>query len=149
MAPRASAAVRPGSPAVFGGQPESLADDFGASNGYAGHASGVYGAPPGGNTYGAANTHGTSNDDFDSDEYNGYGAPQYGADQSDYGYGEADGYGERGGYEFPHEPDAATGDPNYKARRHRPSANDTNVGSLSDFAQYGGYTPDQEHYGRR
>jgi hypothetical protein len=31
------------------------------------------------------------------------------------------------------------GDPNYKARRHRPSANDTNVGTLADFAAFGGY----------
>ena len=27
----------------------------------------------------------------------------------------------------------------YKARRHRPSANDTNVGTLADFANYPGY----------
>ena len=44
-----------------------------------------------------------------------------------------------------------SGDPNYRARRHRPSANDTNVGSLEDFAEYGGYPAAQpdDRYARR
>jgi hypothetical protein len=170
--PRASASVRPGGPF---GPPESLSDDFGASNGYAAQASdgyaaqasdgyaapapGVYGppaAPAGGNTYGAPSTYGAAASDdyaFDSDEYNGYGAPSYAPDQGDYGYSadsgdyadngygpEAEGYDLEGGRE--------TGDPAYKGRRHRPSANDTNVGSLSDFAAYGGYAaePPDDRY---
>ncbi|GAB2582530.1 hypothetical protein Aab01nite_59950 [Paractinoplanes abujensis] len=142
--PRAAASVRPGTP--YGHQPDSLADDFGASQGYAAQApapqpSGVYGSPASGNTYGApGGTYGGNGNDFDSDEYNGYGAPSYGAD---YGPAPSTEYGAP-----QHEPGTTTGDPNYRARRHRPSANDTNVGSLSDFASYGGYTPDPDH-GRR
>ena len=129
--PRASAPVHPGDP--YG---RSEPEDLGASTGYA-QAPGVYGSPASGNTYGApAGTYGR---DFDSDEYNGYGAPTYGADQGDYNYD----------HDAPQtrEPGNVTGDPNYKARRHRPSANDTNVGSLSDFASYGGY-PSEQNYGR-
>ncbi|GID31484.1 hypothetical protein Abr02nite_64670 [Paractinoplanes brasiliensis] len=130
--PRASA--RPRNP--YGPQPDSPAEDFG----YAAQAPGVYGSPASTNTYGSpAGTYGGGND-FDSDEYNGYGAPSYGAD---YGPAPSADYGAPS-----HEPGGATGDPNYKARRHRPSANDTNVGSLSDFASYGGYSPDPGH-GRR
>ncbi|MBL7254473.1 hypothetical protein [Paractinoplanes lichenicola] len=142
--PRASATVRPGNP--YGHQPDSLADDFGASTGYAAQGPGVYGSPASGNTYGApAGTYGGGND-FDSDEYNGYGAPSYGAAPE---YGPGSEYGPAPEYGPPqHEPGNTTGDPNYKARRHRPSANDTNVGSLSDFASYGGYQPDPGH-GRR
>ena len=123
-------------------------DDFG----YAAQASGVYGAPGGGNTYGAPKPHAPAAGDdysFDSDEYSGYGAPTYVVgQQGEYGYddvnyGDGDGYGPDGGYDASHEPGAQASDPHYKARRHRPSANDTNVGSLSDFASYGGYTPDE------
>ena len=68
-----------------------------------------------------------------------YGQPEtYG--QPDDGY-DADGYGLVGDY------DGAVPngrDPNYKARRHRPSANDTNVGTLADFASYGGWDADPQ-----
>jgi hypothetical protein len=59
------------------------------------------------------------------------GGTQYGRpDAPDDDFGATDGY--------------AGGDPDtsaeYKARRHRPSANDTNVGTLADFANYPGYS---------
>ncbi|MBM2617206.1 hypothetical protein JIG36_16760 [Actinoplanes sp. LDG1-06] len=139
--PRASASVRPAG--AYGHQPDSLAEDFGASTGYAAQGPGVYGAPAGGGAYGTptGGTYGGGGNDFDSDEYNGYGAPNYGgSDQGDYGYSDEPDYGPP-----PREPGTTTGDPHYKARRHRPSANDTNVGSLSDFAQYNGYSPDPGH----
>jgi hypothetical protein len=59
------------------------------------------------------------------------GGTQYGRPEApDDDFGATDGY--------------AGGDPDtsaeYKARRHRPSANDTNVGTLADFANYPGYS---------
>ncbi|GGN33997.1 hypothetical protein FHR83_006087 [Actinoplanes campanulatus] len=59
--------------------------------------------------------------------------PQYGRPEAPDGdFGAGDGYAGANGYEEP------TAD--YKARRHRPSANDTNVGTLADFANYPGYS---------
>jgi hypothetical protein len=60
------------------------------------------------------------------------GGTQYGRPESPDGdFGATDGY-------------AGANDPEtsaeYKARRHRPSANDTNVGTLADFANYPGYS---------
>ncbi|MEV0901238.1 hypothetical protein [Actinoplanes sp. NPDC049802] len=64
--------------------------------------------------------------------------PQYGRPESPDGdFGATDGYAGANGYEEP------TSD--YKARRHRPSANDTNVGTLADFASYPGYS-NQENW---
>jgi hypothetical protein len=128
--PRAAAAVRPGTEY---GRPEAPAADFG----YAEQSGEVYG-----NTYGGATTYGAGNDEYAQDS--GYDNDAYGRSGDIYGqngelydsggYPEADGYG----YAGPAKP--VSGDPNYRARRHRPSANDTNIGSLEDFAEYGGYT---------
>ena len=56
------------------------------------------------------------------------------------------GYGLDGGYDGPQ---SSGGDPDYKSRRHRPSANDTNVGTLADFAAYPGWSsghqPDERY----
>ena len=152
--PRAAAAARPG---ARYGRPESLAGDFGASNGYQ-EAHGnvaadvpamnggaqVYGAQAGG-TYGSP----APGDDYHPD-FNGYDQ-DYGSESPAYGdyrptgtgyppdsHDDYDGY-DQNGYDGRREPGAVTGDPNYRAKRHRPSANDTNVGTLSDFAAYGGY----------
>jgi hypothetical protein len=92
----------------------------------------TYGRPSGGSDnqgYGDDYDHGTEN----------YGSGgDYGVDSS---YDEG-GYAD-GGYASPdgaYDGEAeVSGDPHYKARRHRPSANDTNVGTLADFAAYGGY----------
>ncbi|MFF5295454.1 hypothetical protein [Paractinoplanes globisporus] len=108
-------------------------DGYGPSNGYddyrPGNGSGR--VSPGG--YGPVD-----------DGYGGYSSPHADPDAS--------GYGLDGGYDGS-EPG---GDPNYKARRHRPSANDTNVGTMADFASYGGWSdepqPDERYvqgYGPR
>ncbi|MEV4352074.1 hypothetical protein AB0J83_47075 [Actinoplanes sp. NPDC049596] len=56
------------------------------------------------------------------------------------------GYGPPGGYDEPaREPGATTGDPTYRAKRHRPSANDTNIGSLADFASYPAGSDEHHH----
>jgi len=120
--PRASAAVRP---VARYGRPDTLDGDFGASDGYDianALPAGVYGGPTG-VTYGRP-----SRGDYQDDGY-------------DYGYGrraedEYDGYGLAGGYDGP---GRSTGDPNYRAKRHRPSANDTDVGTFEDFDGYDGY----------
>ncbi|AEV88946.1 Actin cytoskeleton-regulatory complex protein PAN1 [Actinoplanes sp. SE50] len=101
-------------PAPAYGHPEAVNGDFG----YAPHDNGY---------------------DYGPDDGNGYG-PKYGT-----GYGPDDGnrYGPKSGTGF----EPGTGgfrptpdDPaQYQARRHRPSANDTNVGSLADFANMPGY----------
>jgi hypothetical protein len=64
------------------------------------------------------------------------GGTQYGRPESPDGdFGASDGY-------------AGDNDPEtsaeYKARRHRPSANDTNVGTLADFANYPGYSNQED-----
>jgi len=53
---------------------------------------------------------------------------------------DAAGYGLDGGYDG----QQPSGDSNYKARRHRPSANDTNVGTLADFAAYPGWSDEPQ-----
>jgi hypothetical protein len=202
-APHASAAVRSGTQY---GRPESLAADFGASNGYAeaadyddgpsgyeeagdypgnggydevagyheagyadqaGNAAGYVQAtgypdpdgydsgyadgsavpgPNSGTTYGAngsttysANSGGTT---YGADGGTTYGGAPYEAED---GFSDADGYGLAGGYD---DEQSSGGDPNYRARRHRPSANDTNVGTLADFAEFGGYEEPDERYVR-
>jgi hypothetical protein len=92
-----------------------------------------------GNTFrdgGAFESDGTYRDEG-ADERDG----RYGAG----GYIDAEGYGLVGGYDGPGRP---SGDPGYRARRHRPSANDTNVGTFADFASSGGYrdpVPDERY----
>jgi hypothetical protein len=104
------------------------ADRYGASNYAPGNAQGGYGAEGG---------YGPEDGEFDA-----------------YPRGEVDpsGYGLDGGYDG----QPANGDPAYKARRHRPSANDTNVGTLADFAAYPGWENEPQvderyvqGYGRR
>ncbi len=128
--PRAAAAVRPGTEY---GRPEPQAADFGPANGYAGgnEPSGeVYG-----NTYGGGTTYGAANDGYDNDAY-GRSGDIYGQNGEIYDSGD---YPEATGYGYGGAAKPVSGDPNYRARRHRPSANDTNIGSLEDFAEYGGY----------
>jgi hypothetical protein len=161
----ASAAVRPAGSGSPYGRPDSLDGDFGASSGYAEASGGphgmngpsgpkppspgVYGGGRGGAQVGAAqvgaaqvgNTYGRPSGEAGNAGYgdfyedgNDYGAENYGTGGNDYGYAD-------GGYASSEDAydGQVTGDPNYKARRHRPSANDTNVGTLADFAAYGGY----------
>jgi len=150
-------------------------DDYGYAQ-----PDGVYGAPirpPAPNSYDASNDNGAANG-YDSS--NGYGQADGYVAANDYGpangygaandYGPADGYRDEGYDDFsPVDADVAgygldgdydgtvpAGDPNYKARRHRPSANDTNVGTLADFAAYPGWSdepqPDERYvqgYGPR
>ena len=114
---RGAAPVRPG--AVQYGRSDGLDADFGASTGYAG----VNPAP--GHTYGAPV------DD-------GYGPVEDGYAYPETGYDDADGYPDdydTGQSSAAHQ----AADPNYRARRHRPSANDTNIGTLADFAAMDGY----------
>jgi hypothetical protein len=139
------------------------ANGYGANgyggNGYDGNGHGAApGASVGGfdaDTYGAAGTngyhagHGTGARDYDARPGDGArpgaGATGYGAGLGLGGNGyvggpAADGYGLVGGYDGAPERDA--GDPHYRARRHRPSADDTNVGTAADFAASAGWPPD-------
>jgi hypothetical protein len=145
-----SASVRPASGGTpYGRAADSLDSDFGGGSGYADASGGPHGMngpkPPSPGVYGGGgaqvgsaqvgNTYGRPAGEADNAGYrdvyedgNDYGAENYGYDSSGYTDEAED------AYEGP-----VTGDPNYKARRHRPSANDTNVGTLADFAAYGGY----------
>ncbi|WP_030438242.1 hypothetical protein [Actinoplanes subtropicus] len=129
-------------------------DGFAPSNGY--DSPNGYQSPNGydqSNHYEPSNGYDPSNDYAPVNEYgsaNGYHDDGYG----DYSHLDHDvaGYGLGGGYDGPQAP----GDPAYKARRHRPSANDTNVGTLADFAAYPGWSdepqPDERYvqgYGPR
>jgi len=98
----------------------------GAANGYGA----VNGAA---NGYGAVN--GAANDYGSADGYGDEGYDDYSPVDSD-----AAGYGLDGGYDG----QQPSGDSNYKARRHRPSANDTNVGTLADFAAYPGWSDEPQ-----
>jgi hypothetical protein len=118
-------------------------------NGAGPKAPGVYGGAPapteGGNTYGRAPGGAGQGYGEGYDTGNDYGSENYGPG--------GDGYAVEGGYDVSGYADGGyasaegayddaaevPGDPAYKARRHRPSANDTNVGTLADFAAYGGY----------
>ncbi|HEX9999486.1 MAG TPA: hypothetical protein VGB74_03455 [Actinoplanes sp.] len=150
MQPRDYAA---GSGSVTYGRPEALEGDFGASTGYVdtagyldpGYADTGGSYPAGGNTYGSKGTpYGSPATGYDADDYNGYGdgyGPAGGRNAAS-GYEPADyratGYDQPGaGYADPSPPIDA--DAQYRARRHRPSANDTNVGTPADFAAYGGH----------
>lgn len=130
----------PGSlpPGVHHGHPESLEDDFGAGDGYSG--TGAIGREIG-TTYGSvtAGTHGRGSGDYgppgNDHIFQAKSGTVYGAAREDgnaYGPDPLDGRGYEAGQ--------GTGDPNYRGRRHRPSANDTNVGSIEDFASYGGWS---------
>jgi hypothetical protein len=126
-----------------------------------GSASNVYGAGgSGANVYGGsgsspkvygsgANVYGSGRPAADGPGDNGYGADEprgevYGGGSGARGYdvgpesypSDIAGYGLDGGYDGPGE---SAGDPAYRARRHRPSANDTNVGTLADFEQFSGW----------
>jgi hypothetical protein len=117
--PRATAAVQYG-------RPDSLDADFGASDGYDLSPGSVYG--------GSARVRAGDYDPYDGrdDGYGPsggtYGRPRGGYD--DYGYERAP-EEDVGGYDGPGH---GTGDPTYRARRHRPSANDTNVGTYEEFS---------------
>jgi hypothetical protein len=111
-----------------GYEPDSGYDD----GGYAAVPSGS-GAVPGktsGTTYGGNGT-----------TY-GSGGATYGSGDED--FPDPDSYRLAGGYDEP----VDQGDPTYRARRHRPSANDTNVGTLAEFAEYSGYEEPDERYVR-
>jgi hypothetical protein len=102
-------------------------DAYDSGTGY-GHDSGGYEGDVGGHGYGVEN--------YEGEGYGGYPDGDYpGSGYDDGGFG-GDGS------------EQSTGDPNYKARRHRPSANDTNVGTLADFAAYGGYDRSSSGYDR-
>ncbi|WP_433298807.1 hypothetical protein ACQP2F_44495 [Actinoplanes sp. CA-030573] len=115
-------------------------DDFGHDDfGQAEHGRGEYGPGEhgrndyGSGDYGQGRTYGYASGvaagyDPDGD----YGAE--GDSGNVYGGG-GNGYGLAGGYDGP----SPGGDAGYKARRHRPSANDTNVGTFEDFASYPGW----------
>ncbi|MEU4618474.1 hypothetical protein AB0G04_00650 [Actinoplanes sp. NPDC023801] len=67
---------------------------------------------------------------------------QYGRPEApDDDFGAANGYAGTNGHD-----DAAETSAEYKARRHRPSANDTNVGTLADFANYPGYDSSAQNW---
>ena len=144
-----SARVAAPGPNDYGHGPAGGGHGGPAGDGYA-QPDGVYGTPSGRaapNGYDPSNAYDPSND-FGLG--NGYRDESY----DDYSPGDPDvaDYGLDGGYDGPQ----ASGDPDYKARRHRPSANDTNVGTLADFAAYPGWTdepqPDERYvqgYGPR
>jgi hypothetical protein len=130
-------------PAGVYGRP-AAADDYAPADDYRGGygPEQAYGPGPGlghgpGYQQGYGEVYEQGYDDGYGPAGDGYG--QQGGEADDYGQqgGEADGYGAADGYEA--EPGHSTGDPHYRARRHRPSANDTNVGTLADFAAFGGY----------
>jgi hypothetical protein len=140
-----------GAPGVPGGVPHGMNGPQGPGSASGPKTPGVYGggaqvqagSAQVGNTYGRPSG-GADNTGYGEDFDNGY--ENYGSAGGDYGIdGGYDGSGYAdGGYASSDEgyedgPDQVSGDPNYKARRHRPSANDTNVGTLADFAAYGGY----------
>jgi hypothetical protein len=102
--------------------------------------------------------------DYRRDRWDSGGLPGGAGDSGDHGYrpiSQDDGWGsgagrsteqDRAGYQGGdrqrgarqngrdgHDPAAGPDSGEYQARRHRPSANDTNVGTLADFASYGGY----------
>ena len=137
---------------------------------------GTYG---GGNTYGSpapgddyspgAVQYGTARSDaYDAEQDESYGPVpdgSYDAGYADAGYADesalyggyrstgtgypSDGYRTTGPAGSVREPGNVTGDPHYRARRHRPSANDTNVGTFADFAGYSadeGYAPPPGRY---
>ena len=104
-----------------------------------------FGAEPSGEVYGTTYGSGTTYGEYGHEGYYDQSGDVY-----EGGYAPED-YGIDGGYDGSAKP--VSGDPNYRARRHRPSANDTNVGSLEDFAEYGGYNRytqarSEERYGR-
>ncbi|WP_433792480.1 hypothetical protein [Actinoplanes sp. CA-252034] len=66
------------------------------------------------------------------------GGTQYGRPESPDGD-----FGATNGYAGGTDPETSA---QYKARRHRPSANDTNVGTLADFAGYPGYDSGQNDW---
>jgi hypothetical protein len=122
--PRATAAVQYG-------RPDSLNGDFGASDGYRISPGGVYG--------GSARVRAGDYDPYDEPDGYGPGGGTYGRPRGGHDYYGHDrvpeedvaGYGLIGGYDGRGQ---STGDPNYRARRHRPSANDTNVGTYEEFS---------------
>jgi hypothetical protein len=66
---------------------------------------------------------------------------QYGRPEApDDDFGATNGYAGANDY---NDPDTSA---EYKARRHRPSANDTNVGTLADFANYPGYDSSAQNW---
>jgi hypothetical protein len=180
--PRASAAVRPGSTQYGSrpehldddfGASNGYADVV-SGNVYA--PGGTYGAPPMaydepsggfeapgygnyGTEYGYAGANGYGPDGEEYSYDNGYApAPNvYGSAPQSNVYGRPDeGYGPENGYDTTGYDatggDPTGGDPTYRARRHRPSANDTNIGTMADFAEYEGWQPDERYvqdYGRR
>ena len=193
---RGAVTARPGTQY---GRPESLAGDFGASDGYAEavshdgaagqdgtgftesgydgtgyHDAGGYdvAGPVHAPAYDEAGGYQQAGGHAEADDYDdgGYTAvppdsgavagktygTTYGGNGTTYGSGgatygsgaedfpDADSYRLAGGYDEPVE----EGDPTYRARRHRPSANDTNVGTLAEFAEYSGYEEPDERYVR-
>ncbi|MFC7535440.1 hypothetical protein [Actinoplanes sp. GCM10030250] len=132
--------VRPGTQY---GRPDSPDGDFGAANGYAG--ANDYGFEEYDQRTGQAESgyyeqgaHETGGYEAGTYEAEGYEPGGYPAEVFESGGFSANEY-DSGAYQKADQPgDGAE----YKARRHRPSANDTNVGSLADFATYGGYRDD-------
>ncbi|GAA0545017.1 hypothetical protein GCM10010172_28310 [Paractinoplanes ferrugineus] len=111
----------------------------------------VYGsAPPRPNVYGGngpvpqPNVYGGGNGTGSVQQPNVYGSGS--AEPTVYGAGggydeDDDSYSLDGGYDGP----LPAGDPSYRAKRHRPSANDTNIGTMADFAEYEGWQPDERY----
>jgi hypothetical protein len=134
---------------TYGAAPED--DDLDAVRGaYGAAGGGVYGGAQYASAEGyvaADGDYGPHSEDYGyHGEYENSGDVRYGQVE-DYASAEA-GYDEYGpangpgpGEDYDDPTGAASSDPNYRARRHRPSANDTNIGSLADFAAYGGYVP--------
>ncbi|MFI5897978.1 hypothetical protein ACIA5D_48640 [Actinoplanes sp. NPDC051513] len=154
-----------------GGTGRASVNGYGPGNG-SGSVNGYGPANGGGRARVNGNGRASVNGYGPADAPNGYGPADgpngYGPADGPNGYDPADdydsypsqadpeltGYGLDGGYDGPGE--QSSGDPAYKARRHRPSANDTNVGTLADFAGYPGWDnepqPDERYvqgYGRR
>ncbi|HWS36425.1 MAG TPA: hypothetical protein VN408_27285, partial [Actinoplanes sp.] len=111
------------------GHPDASGAIEPAQNGYTGND---YGA----NEYTQA--------DYAQDEYGQGGYEQGGYDQTGYEQGDYEqGDYDQNGY---HDQQPSESTAQYKARRHRPSANDTNVGTLADFANMPGYDRSQNNW---
>jgi hypothetical protein len=127
-----SGPIRPG--AQYG-RPDTPDSDFGAVNGYAG--ANDYGFEQTGNPDTGYYDDGYGPGDYDQTGYEGgYEREVY--ESGGFSANNGNGYDSGG---FPGSDQSDSGE--YKARRHRPSANDTNVGTLADFASYGGYQDGQ------